>query len=116
MIAGYPVLAVRRFLRRYRVFDITVPAAAQELHIDELASQKFLCAIASLGLIEPAEVVPQDNEPAYAITIKGNALANASAAKPIRRSTAELALSQFMVCVRATPFFHWHLNCVEVVS
>jgi predicted nucleotidyltransferase len=96
IIAGYPVLAVRGFLRRYRVFDITVPAAAQELHIDELAAQKFLRAIASLGLIEPAEVVPQDNEPAYAITIKGNALANASAAKPIRRSTAELALSQFM--------------------
>jgi predicted nucleotidyltransferase len=96
IIAGYPALAVRGFLRRYRVFDITAPAVAQELHIDELAAQKFLCAIESLGLIEVAETAPQDSEPTYSITIKGNALANASAAKPIRRSTAELALSQFM--------------------
>jgi hypothetical protein len=23
---------------------------------------------------------------------------------------------RYRVCIRATPFFHWHLNCVEVVS
>jgi predicted ArsR family transcriptional regulator len=93
IIAGYPVLAMRGFMRRYRVFDITAPAAAQELHIDERAAQKFLYDLESLGLIEPSEVVPQDGEPTYSVTIKGNALANVSAAKPIRRSTAELALS-----------------------
>lgn len=54
MIAAYPVLAVRGFLQHYRVFVIAASAAAQELHTDELAAQKLLCAIASLGLIEPA--------------------------------------------------------------
>lgn len=96
IIAGYPALTVRTFLRRYRSFDITAPATAHELHADEPDAQKFLAAIAALGLIEPAAFTPQDGEPAYSITIQGNALANASAAKPIRRATAELALSQFM--------------------
>lgn len=95
-IAGYPALTVRAFLRRYRSFEITVAAAAQDLDAGERQAQQFLCEIESLGLIEAAEAPLRDGEPAYSITIKGNALANASAAKPIRRATAELALRQFM--------------------
>ena len=95
-IAGHPALNVRGFLRRYRSFDIDVGGTARELDTDKRTAQKFLCDLESLGLIEPAELSLRKESPTYSITIKGNALANASAAKPIRRSTAELALRQFM--------------------
>jgi hypothetical protein len=96
LVAGYPALTVRTFLRRYRSFPISAPAAAQELDTDEHQAGKFLSGLKTLGLIEPAAAPLPDNQAAYEITIKGNAFANASASKPIRRSTAELALRQFM--------------------
>jgi predicted nucleotidyltransferase len=96
LVAGYPALTVRTFLRRYRSFPISAPAAAQELDTDEHQAGKFLSGLKTLGLIEPAEAPLPDNQAAYEITIKGNALANATAAKPIRRSTAEFALRQFL--------------------
>lgn len=96
LVAGYPALRVRTFLRRYRSFTMSAAAAAQELDTDEHRAKEFLDELESLDLIEPAEVTLADNQAAYEITIKGNALANATAAKPIRRSTAEFALRQFM--------------------
>ncbi len=96
IIAGYPALTVRAFLRRYRSLSIGAGSVAQQFQTNERQAREFLLGIESLGLIEPAESPLPDNEAAYEITIKGNALANASAAKPIRRSTAELALRQFM--------------------
>lgn len=95
-VVGYPALTVRTFLRRYRSFSIDAAAAAHELDTDEHQARKFLSGLESLGLIEPAEAPLPDREAAYEITVKGNALANATAAKPIRRSTAEFALRQFM--------------------
>lgn len=51
----------------------------------------------SLGLIEAAEPPPPMGEAAaYEITSRGHAFANASAAKPVLRRTAESALRQFM--------------------
>jgi hypothetical protein len=85
-----------RVLRRYRSFDITAAAVAQELDASERQAQEFLRTLESMGLVEPVAATLQDGESTYSITIKGNALANASAAKPIRRATAELALSQFI--------------------
>lgn len=96
IIAGHPALAVRTFLRRYRSFTMSAAAAAQDLDTDERQGGEFLSGLESLGLIEPAEAPLPDGEAGYEITIKGNALANAMAAKPIRRSTAEFALRQFM--------------------
>jgi predicted nucleotidyltransferase len=95
-IAGYPALTVRGFLRRYRSFGITAAAAAQELDLGALQAQEFLRGLEAAGFIEPAADPLPDSETAYETTIQGNALANASAAKPIRRATAELALRQFM--------------------
>ncbi|MFT4111323.1 hypothetical protein [Silvibacterium sp.] len=95
-IAGHPALTVRAFLRRYRFFDLDLAAAIEELHIDESEARNFLLAMESLGLIETSKEHSPAYEPTYSITIKGNALANASAAKPIRRATAHLALDLFM--------------------
>jgi hypothetical protein len=90
IIAGYPALAVRAFLRRYRSFTMSAAAAAHDLDTDERRAQEFLRGLESLKLIEPAEAPIPEGEAGYEITIKGNAFANASAAKPIRRSTADL--------------------------
>jgi predicted nucleotidyltransferase len=96
VVAGYPALTVRTFLRRYRSFTVGSAAAADELHTDRHQAQEFLRGLESLGLIEPTETPSPDNESAFEITIRGNAFANATAATPIRRSTADAALRQFM--------------------
>jgi predicted nucleotidyltransferase len=96
IVAGYPALTVRAFLRRYRSFSVSVAAAAHEFDTDEQKAREFLRGLESLGLVELAEGPLSDSEAVYEITVKGNAFANASAAKPIRRSTADIALRQFM--------------------
>jgi predicted nucleotidyltransferase len=96
MIAGHTALLVRSFLRRFRASEIDVDAAARELNIDEHQAQEFLIAIETLGLIEAEAAHLQPSGRMYSVTIKGNALASASAAKPIRRSTAEIALRHFI--------------------
>jgi hypothetical protein len=95
-IAGHPALTVRAFLRRNHSFTFGAGAAARELGLSDQEARDFLVRLQTLALIEPAEVALPEGEAGYEIAIKGNALANASAAKPIRRSTAELALKQFL--------------------
>jgi hypothetical protein len=78
---------VRTFLRRYRSCTIVVATDAHALKIDDKQATDFLCQLASLHLIRPAECLPLDKE-AYEITTHGNALANASAAGFDRALTA----------------------------
>jgi predicted nucleotidyltransferase len=99
IVADYPALAVRTFLRRYRSFTIVAATAAYALKTDENQAMNFLRQLASLDLVQPAECLPLDKE-AYEITTHGNAFANASAAKPISRKTAELVLQRLMERVR----------------
>lgn len=94
-IAGYSALTVRAFLLRNGEF-MNAGIVARGLGVNEQQAQKFLHDIESLGLVEPAQQPPSGSEVVYETTIKGYVLANATAAKPIRRSTAELALRQFM--------------------
>jgi hypothetical protein len=71
-------------------------AVAHELDTDEDHAGEFLRGLESLGLVEATEHQHSDGDAGYEITIKGNAFANASASKPIRRSTADIALRHFM--------------------
>jgi hypothetical protein len=95
LIAGYPALTVRTFLRRSRSFTIVPATAAYDLKISEREAVDFLLQLASLGFIA-SEHPPVGEPAAYEITTQGNAFANASAAKPVLRKTADLALEQFM--------------------
>ena len=87
--------------------------AAFALKTDTTEATVFLRDLASLDLIESAEHVPMDAEAAYKITIRGNAFANASAAKPILRKTAESALEQFMKRLRSLNDSSEYVYCVK---
>jgi hypothetical protein len=96
IVAGYPALTVRTFLRRCRFFTIVAETAAHALKTDDRQAAGFLRQLASLGLIRGAEDMPPDAEEGYEITTRGHAFANASAAKPVFRKTAEAALERFV--------------------
>ena len=96
VVAGYPALTVRTFLRRCRSCTIVPATAAYDLKVDEREGSVFLRELASLGLIEPADHMPRGEAEAYEITNRGFAYANGSASGPITRRTAESALAQFM--------------------
>ena len=96
VVAGYPALTVRTFLRRCRSCTIVLATAAHDLKIDEGEGSVFLKKLAALDLVEPADHISRGEAEAYEITNRGLAYANASASKPITRRTAESALAQFM--------------------
>ncbi len=83
-------------LRRYRLGSFVAGAAEDALTISSLQASTFLRQLRSLGLIESAEFLPVGVEEAFEITTSGLAFANASAAAPIHRKTAELVLRQFL--------------------
>ena len=100
VVAGYPALKVRAFLRRCRFCTIVPDTAAYDLTIGTPEAAVFLRELASLGLVEAAEHLPMKETEAYEITSRGHAFANASAAKPVLRKTAESVLEQFMERLR----------------
>jgi hypothetical protein len=80
LIASYPTLEVRGFLLSPRAATI------------------FRNKLKVLGFIE--ELDKWHERRTFRLTIKGQALANASAAKPIHRKTAERLLDQFLERVK----------------
>jgi len=94
MIAGYPALEVRDFLRRSRLTEFYVEAAEDALVLSPRAATIFMKKIKGLGFIE--ELDKWDGRRVFRLTMKGQALANASEAKPIHRKTAERLLEQFL--------------------
>lgn len=93
-IAGYPALEVRNFVRKHQLTPITEEAAEIILRLNHRAAADFLNKLVDIGLIEKHS--EQEGTPLYALTQNGEALAQVSAAKPIRRKTAERILEQFM--------------------
>jgi hypothetical protein len=100
IVAGFPALTVRTFLRRCRLCTMVPETAVHALKINDKQAKEFLRKLASLDLLRPAEYIPLDEEVAYEITTQGNAFANASASQPVSRKTAELVLQQFLERVR----------------
>jgi hypothetical protein len=94
MIAGYPALEVRDFLRRYRLTDFYIEAAEKTLVLKPKIATIFMNKLNGLGFIE--ELDKWNGRRVFRLTIKGQALANASAARPIHRKTADRLLEQFL--------------------
>lgn len=93
-IAGVPSLKIRELLRmqHYGVgWNASVDQASRMLEISRDETLQVLEELRSLGYI-----VFVDDALDWKTTIAGNALANASATKPIRKSKAEQAFAQFM--------------------
>jgi predicted nucleotidyltransferase len=101
LIAGYPAIQVRDFLREFRVSIIRIDAIQQALHVDDNEAKAFLRSMIKLGYLESWESRPGGDKGTYEVATPGLALANASAAKPITRKTAERLLREFMDRVQA---------------
>jgi hypothetical protein len=96
IVAGYPALEVRGFLRRYRLGAFIAGAAEEALKISSREEAKFLREMLSLGYLEPVNPPSADGTPCFEVTSQGQAFANASGAKPISRETADRVLQDFM--------------------
>lgn len=96
IIAGYSALEVRDFLRRYRLTNFYIEAAEDDLVLSPRTATIFMNKLKELEFIEELDRDKEDGRRIFRLTIKGQALANASAAKPIHRKTAERLLKQFL--------------------
>lgn len=93
-IGGYPALKVREFVRSYRFTGILAEAAQASLALSPESADSFLSKLVDLGFIR--EWHKQGGTQLFQLTSYGQALANASAAKPIHRNTAGRVLAQFL--------------------
>jgi DNA-binding PadR family transcriptional regulator len=94
LIAGYSALEVRDFVRRYRFVKFFAEAAEEALVLSPRTAAVFMNKLVDLGFIETTGT--SDRRKVFQVTNKGQALANASAARPIHRKTAERVLEQFL--------------------
>ena len=94
-IAGENPQAIRDVLRRCHGY-LTETWLRKTLGFSDKKSQEVVLSLVQSGYIERAG----SSEMAYTVTEKGRELMRASAAKRLRRSTARLALNEFMERVR----------------
>src|SRR5271165_3972619 len=112
-IAGYPAIEVRDFVRRYRLVEFLAPAAEFALALSPRAASTFLNKLVALGFVR--ESGRSNGRKVFQVTNSGLALANASAARPIHRRTAERVLTQFLERVHAVNSTHEYVYRVELV-
>lgn len=105
LIAGYPAIEVRDFVKRYRFTGFFTEAAEFDLALRPKAAVVFLNKLVNLGFIRGTG--KSNGRKSFELTSNGQALANASAARPIHRRTAERVLAQFLERVH-------RVNCTQV--
>jgi len=86
VISGHDALALRGALRRLRGRPFSPEEAAWRLAAPEDQAPDLVVALADAGLVE--EAAPGAPRPWYKLTLAGNALANATARKPVSRAVA----------------------------
>ncbi len=96
IVAGRAALEVRGFLRRYRLGAFIAEAAQEEIKLSLAEANEFLREMVSLGYLEHMNPPLADGTPCFEVTSQGQAFANASAARPISRETADRVLREFM--------------------
>jgi hypothetical protein len=99
VVAGHPAMQVRAFVRRFDGKFFMRCAVERVMQLQPEQAEKFINEMVSLELIEPT--TPFANEAAFEVAERGLAFANATAAKPIYRKTAERVLTEFMDRVHA---------------
>jgi hypothetical protein len=99
VVAGYSALRVRGFLRRFKRGFFMLSAAEGFMQLKSREAAKFINDMVALELIEPT--MPFGDKEAFQVATRGHAFANATAAKPIFRGTAERVLREFVDRVNA---------------
>lgn len=89
-------MRVRDFLRNQGSAIITMSSVQKFLHLENEEGKKFLRKMSKLKFLERSQQFSRKDRQAYEITSAGQAVANASATKPITRKTADRLLTEFM--------------------
>lgn len=90
-IAGLDIVQVRDALRRVKDRPFARDSLAQLLGLADDVGTRLHEALVDQGYVERDPMAASDDD-WWRLTVKGNALTNASAAKPVKRSTADRAL------------------------
>jgi len=98
LIAGRPALEIRRLLRRSSKAGRRVRTVCREFGISAQKAKMLLGELEKAELLVKGTVRGLDGKerPYWENTMKGNTLAMASSAPPVKRATAERALEQFL--------------------
>ena len=98
MIAGRPTLEIRRLLRRTRNGALDAPTVHEDLGIPLGEAESVIEGLAKEGLIVKGLTTGPDGQQRsfWKNTIKGNSLAMATTAQPVKRATADRALAQLL--------------------
>ncbi|MFC3897986.1 hypothetical protein ACFOWZ_41520 [Lentzea rhizosphaerae] len=99
LVEGIPAEQARELMRIYRVNPGLTEFAVDLLEVGEADAEKLLERFVEAGYLEIAER-DRNGVAWWFTTIRGNALANASFAKPITRATAQRHLDGFLERVR----------------
>jgi hypothetical protein len=99
VVAGHSALQVRGFLRRFKRGFFMHSAAESFMQLKSRQAAEFINDLVALELIEPT--MPFGDKAAFQVATRGHAFANATAAKPISRGTAERVLREFVDRVNA---------------
>ena len=122
MLFGYPILDIRELVRSIgdRLYDETdlYQLISEILEVSIPKAEAVFNDLCTTGYLERKEVYERQF---WVTSIKGNALAMASAAKPILRKTADKKLHEFMDRVKklmlTSIIFIWlrELLCLGVI-
>lgn len=94
IVAGHSAVQIREFLRRFDGKFFMRSAVERVMQLKPAEAESFINEMVALELIEPT--MPFDNEATFEVAERGLAFANATAAKPIYRRTAERVLKEFV--------------------
>jgi predicted nucleotidyltransferase len=112
-IVGQPALIIRRLLRKGYGFLWGIGLVEEILHVDSRTAKRIIKGLDSEGYIEKKDSGRQCDY--WENTIKGNALALASAAKSVKRARAEEKLQAFLERVKHVKDNDYFLYKVEKV-
>lgn len=92
IIAGQPAIVIRDLLSTNRC--VSAQFVAGQLRVGRLEAEQVIEKLVKEGYLEADESIATESY--WRTTVKGNRLANASAAPPIKRSTADRAVSELL--------------------
>lgn len=97
-IGDFNAIDIREVFKQYQGRFLHLFSISAHLHISESESSKLIKELETLELVKKSKA--PNNEECWILTDKGNQFALATAAKPIKRSTADKKVAEFLSRVK----------------
>lgn len=110
---GLPIIKLREFFKRYMISDYCIENVMEFFDLERDKAEALIIKLEREGYVKKASKFR--DEQFWENAIKGNALVMASAAKPIRRSTAERKINEFLERVKEVNRNDYYLFKVKKV-